>query len=61
MNHTQAERICSVILLDIKVYLAISQGSHLGPLLFFLFINYLPSIFATVINILLFADNVNFF
>lgn len=33
------------------------QGSHLGPLLFILFINDLPSIFDSSVEVLLFADD----
>lgn len=54
-------KLNSVVSYDIKVHSGMPQGSHLGPLLFILFINDLPTIFDTTINVLLFADDAKVF
>jgi hypothetical protein len=40
---------------------AVSQRSHLGPLLFILFINDLPTVLDSSVNLLLFADDAKIF
>ncbi|KAF0767643.1 putative RNA-directed DNA polymerase [Aphis craccivora] len=52
-----AVKLLSVVSTDFIVHSRVLQRSHLGPLLFILFINDFPSIFNSPINVLLFADD----
>jgi hypothetical protein len=60
-SRLQAIKVSNHISEDFIVSSGVPQGSHIGPLLFILFINDLPSIFDSSVNILLFADDAKIF
>ena len=59
-NRTQSVRFRSSTSKNINVLSGVPQGSHLGPLLFSLFINDLPTVIKSS-NILMYADDVKIF
>lgn len=61
-SFAQAVKVSHHISNDFIVNSGIPQSSHSGPLIFILFINYLPYIFDSLVNILLYCDGAkNFF
>ena len=59
-DRKQFVKLSGLISKPINVCSGVSQGSHLGPLLFILFINYIPNILSNS-NCLMFADDLKIF
>jgi len=61
MDRCQLVKLSNSLSKVIFVSSRVPQGSHLGPLLFNLFINDLPSVLDSSVNVLMFADDTKFY